>query len=356
MRKILLTIFSVLFFISLSVSAQTFEETMAQLSADAGSAYVNPIGAAFGSNMNSGWFSGVPEAQMLGLDLELKISIHASMFSDDAKNFKTSGKFQFSSDQTKQLLGPNPSGTGNAAANQAIYDAFAGATHTVAIAGPTVVGSKDEFVTIGFASPTVTVAGQTYNLQQQDIALTEVKGIGNELPALPQPSAQLTIGTVFGTTASFRYFPTVAAGDFGDISFFGYGVTHNPAMWLPVPLPVDIGIGFYTQTLELGKIFESTATQFGVFASKEFGFIISVTPYIGLTMETSTTTLKYNQTFTDANGKVIGTPIPIKFELEGDNDLGITAGLKLDLFLLQLYADYKMATTSTISAGLMMGF
>lgn len=64
------------------------------------------------------------------------------------------------------------------------------------------------------------------------------------MSALPLAAPQFSFGTVFGTMASVRFLPNVKMGELGELSYFGFGLQHNPAVFLPIPLPVDLSAAF----------------------------------------------------------------------------------------------------------------
>lgn len=355
MKKILSSFSLVLVLVAVvgfnnNIKAQSLEEQLSKLTSSAGKAYVLPIISAFGSNLNSGWVSKLPSSSKLGFHLDLKIIAMGSFFSDEMKKFNASGNFYFTSSQVDQILQASGYSTTHLAystlKNELLKTEF-----NVNFSGPTIVGSKNEYLKIKFPGKTV----QSYTVQPYELAVQEVKGFLDELPVLPTAAAQLTVGTVFGTNVAFRYFPSIDVQDLGKFSFFGVGAIHNPGVWFPNPLPLDIGVGFFTQTLKVGDIFESTASQFGVYAGKTIGLIISITPYAGFTFETSKTTVKYNY---QSNQTINGVPVPptkINFELEGENSSAFVVGFTLKLAAVNINADYKLAKTKTASAGISVG-
>jgi len=344
--KITVLLSGILFFSSVSNKAQSLEETLNNLSNTFGAAYVEPIVSAFGSNLNSGWVSGVPSASLVGFTLRLKAVGIGSFFSDENKRFNTSGNFHFTQSQANFILQQNGLSSGPT------YDALMtqllrSQGWTVKMSGPTIVGSEDENVILTFPDASLNGIAET------NLNLEEVTGFLDELPALPSAAIQLTVGTVAGTHVSLRWFPDIEIQDLGKFSFFGIGFLHNPGVWLNNPLPIDLAIGFFTQTMKVGDIFESSATQYGLWASKTFGMGISITPYAGLTMETSKTTVSYDYTYDTPASSVTSN---LNLDLEGNNDFGLTVGANLKLAVLNLFVDYKMAKTSTVSGGLWFGF
>jgi len=339
------------FILALSVKAQDLEETLSKLSSTAGKSYVAPVITAFGSNLNSGWVSSVPAAKKLGIYIDLKAVGMGSFFDDKSKSFSTTSKFFFNSLQADQIL--SSSGISSANPNYtSVKNEILRTELDVEFSGPTIVGSKNEFLKIVFPGKTV----QGVTLARTQFNINEVKGFLDELPALPTVTGQLTLGTVMGTNVSIRYMPDIEIQDLGKFKFFGIGGIHNPGIWLPNPLPVDLGIGYFTQKLQVGDVFETTAEQFGVYVSKTFGIIISITPYAGIVSEKSKTTVSYEY---QSNQTISGAQVPkakISFELEGENTTGFVVGFNLHLAAININADYKIAKTKTASAGISLGF
>lgn len=350
-KKLLCLLTVVLFAASFPVKAQTLEETLSKLSSSAGKFYVAPIISAFGSNLNSGWVSQVPSASKVGFHLDIKLAAMGSFFSDENKTFATSDKFFFTSSQIDQILSASGISSSHpqytSLKNELLITAL-----DVNFSGPTIVGSKNEYLKINFPGKTV----QGVTLAKTDFNVTAVKGFLDELPALPTAAPQITFGTVMGTHVSVRYLPDMDIEDLGKFTFFGIGAIHNPGVWFPNPLPVDIGVGYFTQKMKVGDVFESTANQFGLYVSKTFGLIISITPYAGLIAENSKTTVSYDY---QSNETINGVQVPktqMKFDLEGENTTGFVIGFSLHLAAVNINADYKVAKTKTASAGLSFGF
>ncbi|MCF8243073.1 MAG: hypothetical protein K9J16_16975 [Melioribacteraceae bacterium] len=344
---------AVIVFSFTGLNAQNLDETLGGLAQDAATAYVQPIVNGFSSNLNSGWFNRAPEATKFGFDLEVKIIGAGSFFGDDAKTFSTNGQFKFTTDQATQLLKKYDPALATSSNIQYVVNQ----NYTVGLSGPTIIGSQDEKLLVTFpGDPNVTASGGISMTGTETIEIDEVTGLV-DLPVLPMGAIQLGVGTVYGTTASFRWFPTLDITDVGEFSFFGFGLMHNPTIWFDAPIPLDVAVGFFTQTMKVGDIFNSTSTQFGLFASKTFGAVISVTPYLGLTTESATTTLKYDYSYTTY---VSGVPVTvddvIEFELEGENSVGLTLGANFKLAILNISVDYKMANTNTATAALSFGF
>jgi hypothetical protein len=175
----------------------------------------------------------------------------------------------------------------------------------------------------------------------------------SDLSFLPLVAPQLSVGTVFGTRATFRYLPSVTINEeFGKLKYFGFGIQHNPGVLLPTPLPVDVAVGFFTQTLEVGTLFKATTTAFGLNASKKLGIgPINITPYAGFMLEKSNIDITYD--FILDEGTIDEQVIPIAFELEGENKSRLTLGLSFRLLMLNFNADYNIGKYNSVTVGVM---
>ncbi len=356
--KLLISIISFLSIIQFNLKAQNLEETLSNLSSSVGKAYVSPILSAFGSNLNSGWVSKLPPADFLGLHLDIKVIAMGSFFSDDVKKFNATGDFYFSEFQVEQILA-NSNITASTVGSQIYNDLKNELMRTkfsVNFSGPTIVGSKKEYLKVKFPGKTIQAGNQQYTVNQYEIQIDEVKGFLDEIPALPSGAVQLTVGTIAGTYASLRYLPSVEIEDMGKFTFWGIGLIHNTGIWFKDPLPLDLAVAFFTQKMKVGDIFESNATQYGIYAGKTLGAIISITPYAGFTFEKSKTSVTYDY---QSNETVNGVPVPptkVKFEAEGNNGSAVTVGMNIKLVALNINADYKFAKTRTLSVGISLGF
>lgn len=331
------------------------ETTLSKLSSTVGKAYVAPVISAFGSNLNSGWVSILPPATKLGFHLNIKVIGMASFFSDAVKNFNAASDFYFSSSQADQILSASGYGSSHPA-YATLKNELTKAQFNVNFSGPTIVGSKNEGLKVKFPGKTIQSGGQTYTLNPYELSVPEVKGFLDDLNIFPTAAIQGTIGTVAGTNVSFRYFPSVNIEDMGKFSFWGMGAIHNPGAWLKNPLPLDIGIGYFYQKMTVGDIFESNATQFGLYVGKTIGMIVSVSPYAGITFESSKTTVQYDyQSNQEIAPGVLVPPTKLKFELEGENSTGFVVGINIKLVAVNINADYKVAKTKTASAGVSFG-
>jgi hypothetical protein len=303
--------------------SQSLEETLSNLSQDAGVAYVDPIISAFGSNMNSGWVNGVPSASILGLNVQIRLIAVGSFFNDDKKTFLTHGEFWFTSSLADDILQESGIYPGTTPNYDEIKAEILSRPWSVDIGGPTIIGSSDENVQIIF--PGAEIQGVTI-----DSTLTTLSGVDGFLDGLsifPTPAIQLNVGSVAGTSVSIRYFPTINVSEVGKVGLWGLG--------------------------DIGTVFKNKSNMFGIYASKTFGMIVSFEPYVGLTYETSRTEMRYTYYFDTPIGSQSQS---IEVDLDGENSVGLTVGAQLNLPVVSLNVDYKIAKIKTLTAGINLGF
>ncbi len=360
MKKILLMTICCLLALSTTAYTQSLDSTLQRLAGDAAKSYVSPIVSGFGSDLNAGWFHRAPSAKMFGIDLEFGFVAMGTFFAEENKSFATSGDFRFNKTQATAMTNfvqnyALPQNKKDELQN-AMISAITGVDFNVGIAGPTIIGPKADSMKITFAQRTITtntsLGSRTDTIPGQIIPLP-VGGILDGVTLVPFFAPQLSIGTFVGTQFTFRYLPSVkVSADIGEFKYFGFGVQHNPGIWFPNPLPVDLSVSYFTQTLDVGTIFSTKTSAFGVNVSKRFGpGALNITPYAGFLIESSTMTFTYDYNVELANGQIQANHIT--FDLEGENKSRITLGLSLKILFLNVNADYNLGKYNSASAGLM---
>ncbi len=350
MKRYFVLLFAVallFFFPEKQIKAQSLDESLNTLSMEAAKAYVQPLTNAFSSNLNSGWFSGSPSNSLLGFTFNVKVVGIGSFLNSESKNFSVTTPFRFSSAEVDYIL-QNSGYSKSDAEYDDLKEAMLKQEFNVKLSGPTVIGSKDETGKLEFSGAEIN--GKQIVATEMDI--DAIKGV-LDMSVFPTAAVQLNIGTVYGTQAALRWFPTLEIEDVGKLSLFGFGILHNINSWVPLPLPLNFSVGYFTQKMTFGDYFESKATQFGLYVSRQVGIGLSVTPYAGITYETATTTLTYDYAFDTPAGP---STQQIKLDLEGENNVGLLVGARLNIFFFNIAADYKIAKTNTFTASMFFGF
>ena len=355
---------------SLAEDSSSLQKTLEQLSGDAAKAYVAPIVSGFGAGLNAGWFHKSPPPKLFSINVEASAIIMGTFLDGGQKHFSKQGSFQLSKAEATEFAGfvdsdPNYASL-SAGQRQQLKDTLIGRITaqkvTVRMSGATVIGEKKDSVRIHLAEKkfTVPVPGPSGTENKEvtipgDSVALPVGGLFSKVPLLPLLAPQITVGTVAGTQLTFRYLPAINLTDeIGSLTLFGFGIQHNPSVWLPKPLPVDLSFGLFRQTLEVGDLFKASALAFGLNASKTFGWrLFNVAPYAGFMLEKSTMEFKYKFETQLPNGTV--TKENVKFEVDGENSTRITMGLNLHLLVLNLNADYNLGKYDTVSLGLSLG-
>jgi len=371
----MLTLAAFLFAVASPAAAQDeegeIEETLKQLTQQAATGYLAPIITPIGIDLNGGWFHKAPPAKMFGLSLELGLVGMLTTVPDDVvRTFSvTDTTFQFGDQQAWDLV--TAIGIGDATVEQALFDQIKDQNFSVSIHGPNIMGASDDEIEIDFSGADVTFIDPNTLLERTETlgADTWALGVGGlgfleDLSFVPLAAPQLSVGTVLGTRATIRYIPTINLStipgpslfldeDFGKISYFGFGLQHNPGVFLPTPLPLDVAVAFYTQTFKIGEeFFKVKTTAFGVNASKKLGIgPINITPYAGFMLEKSTIDIAY----TYEVESLLGSPqnIDIALHFEGENKSRIILGLSVKLLLFNINADYNIGKWNSYTVGIM---
>ena len=319
---------------------------LSKLTLNAAGQYVKPLISGFGADMNSGWLSRIPDAKILGVDINFRIIAMGAFFDNAHKTLSANTNFRFNRSEA-ELLTQNIT---DETTREDVIDQILSQDFYVGIQGPTVVGKKHEYITATFRGHTFIANGQEVEIGSKQFQ-TDINGALGGLPIMPLAAPQLTIGTVMGSCFSVRYLPSVETGsDLGKINYFGIGIMHNPNVWLGGTLPVDLGVGVFFETMNAGDIFKANATQFSLFAGKTFGPSFSnVQPYAGLSVETSTIKVNYTEKFDTPVGPKTEH---ISFDLKGENSFKLTLGTSFKLALISLNIDYSFAAYSTLSFGI----
>ncbi len=278
-------------------SQNRLEDAIRQLSGENVRGYVQPFMNGVGANLNSGWYN-TADISDVGFHFRLQVIGMGTLIGD--------------ADKTYYAVPPQP-------------------LDQTPVETATLFGDRGTTVN----GP----GGTTYQFQNGQVKTN----------ILPAATLQLTVGNIFGTQAIIRYLPpdvrylfSYKGDDFPKTTFFGIGARHSVSRYLPSS-PIDLAGGFFYQKLTIGDIMEAKALIFGGQVSKSFSVL---TLYGGLQYETSTLTLSYTNSTTNA---IVNT------EIDGENHIRATAGLTLNLVILNLNADVSIGKVTVLSCGLSFG-
>jgi hypothetical protein len=304
---------------------------LSQFLGENGTKYIQPAISSFSANLNSGIFQSAEVHGFLGFDVGL-----VAMFAPVPDSKKT---FQATLPETVVY-------------QNATY--HAGIDYDQSVTTPTALGPK--------------TGGRVFTKGGTPIEVFQFPG-GTDLKLIPLMAPQLKVGGPVGTELIIRYVPEVTLNDaVGKLKLVSIGVEHSISQWLPGPsltgaakpgsFPLDISVGLMYQAFSIrdtagGDFIKTRTFSIGAQASKN---ILFLTIYGGIAYETATTTISYNyQPPLTQNGQVI--PVRVNLEgIKGDNTFRITGGLKFHWLLIDLFADYSVASQPVVSTGLALSF
>ena len=270
---------------------QNFEDLVSKYTEENGIGYTQPLGDALGATFNSGLFHSA-HMQKLGFQMYLGLVTSGAFFSEKRETFTATTEGNFTPIKTAEV--------------------------------PTVVGPAES----------VEVNG--------DGGTVYVFPAGMNVRMLPFAIPQLTIGSVYGTDVTFRYFAYSFDEDVGDLDLFSWGIRHSVSQYFST-LPLDLAVGLYNQRLRIGDILDCNSWFVVAQASKKIKIF---TFYGGLGYENAKSDLEYTYEAEDTE---------VAFQLKGSNNIRFTAGVTFNLGPVKLNVDYSLASQSVLSAGLGIG-
>jgi hypothetical protein len=300
--------------------AQDLGQQLSSMSQQAAVGYTSPLLGNWANDMNSGIYHTAAVHKILGFDLSVNVAL--ARLSDGDKTYTA---------------------TLPATIKYSNHTLTAGTDYPTTITAATAVGSKD-------VTPIKTTSdykeGSTV-VVPSGTTIAELPG-GYDLPTVPLPMPQFSLGLPFGIEVMARYVPTVSIGDEGKYNTMGFGVRYDVAQWIPV-CPVDISLHFMTQKLNFKSkdgddIFSGKGTAYGLEVSKK---LLILTLYGGFQLESSSMTVN-DYTYTDPSGNKY---LITGFDVTGSNKSRVTLGATIKLFILNINAEYSFASTPIASVG-----
>jgi len=288
--KLIFPAFLIVLFSIPGAYSQNFESLVSKYTEENGKGYMQPLGDALGATFNSGLFHSA-HIQKLKFQFYLGVVPSTAFFSAKRETFTASTEGDFTPVQKVKV--------------------------------PTVVGPAESVEVNGNG-------GTVY-----------VFPAGMNISMLPFAVPQLTLGSVYGTDLTFRYFAYSFDEDIGKLSLFTLGIRHSISQYFSA-LPLDLAVGVYSQHLTLGDILDCNSWFAVAQASKRIRIF---TFYGGLGYENTKTDIEYDR---DDDSQV-------SFSLKGSNSIRFTAGITFNFGPVKLNVDYNIASQSALSAGLGIG-
>jgi hypothetical protein len=273
--------------------AQDIDQMVSSYLGDNGQGYMKPLGDAFGSLLNSGFYHSARIKK--GFHLSLDVHSMLAQISDEQRVFKATTEGGFSPVQT--------------------------------VEAPTIFGKAEPVFVNG-------IAGTFYAFPS-----------GLNVARMPLAVPQVTIGALFGTEATVRFMQMDLGDNFKQLKLLGYGIRHSVSQYIPA-CPVDLAAAVYMQQFKIGDIVDASALYYGVQASKKISLL---TLYGGIGIGQSSMKIRYENDST-------ADPVAIAFDLDSDAKMCATAGLCVDLGGLYINADYNIGVQNILTAGLGFSF
>lgn len=293
-------------------AAQELDELITEVGEAYAVGYSSPFLYSFGPNANANMYS-TAHIPWAGLVFGLGVKAMGTQIREEDKTF--------SSTLRNVDLG-------------AFNSDFAGQYGDVYISGPTIFGDTETPGRVqGFVS---------------GLEVFNNEGIAGVVDTKWSPLAapEAYIGGFYGLKATLRYLPSFSGSDLGKIKYWGYGLQWSPNGLL-LDLPIDVMAGFFTQEIDVGTVYQSSAHTIFAAASKSF---TALTVYGGLATEDSSMDVAYD--YVDPNPDYNAS---VAFSVDGIQTTRMTLGVTLDIFAklnLEVGVGNKM---TTFSAGLMFG-
>ncbi len=324
MKKVFL---SLLLIVMVTVLFADVQEKLEQFGKDNGIMYVEPLVTAFGTTMNTGLFNTAEVLKPFAFGL----------------NVNMMAAFVPKEDNTFTAIRPD----------LFIVHPITGDTIFVytdpELVSATIFGDKDEGANFVHNSLLNDIPGLDAN--QLDISLPG----GTDLPVVPFLMPQFNLGLPFGNEIMIRGFPKVEINkEIGDLGFWGVGLKHSVSQYIPL-IPIDIAVQAAYQNLYIGDLLTFSNFNANLEVSKK---LLMWTLYTGVGYDKTNVTAEYDYTYKIVNqeNEIEEVEQKIKFDVDGENEVRATAGIRYSLLLLKLYADYTISKYSVFNAGIGISF
>ena len=275
-------------------------------------AYFTPMAESFGAGLNNGWYNTAKPHSLGGFDVTF--TLNTVIIPNSAETFK-------------------------------IEDAF----------GNVFGSNKNEAYTIfGSSKATPMYYDPSADPSSDNIPFNMPKGFNT--PIIPLPMIQAGIGLIKNTAIDIRYMPMLNVGNDINVNLFGVGLKHDLLQWIPgigntIPMSLSLQGGYTSLNTELKVAgqevsLNTKASTINLIISKK---LLMVTGYAGVGYNSSTTTFA-----ADANFELEGVQFNEKIEVafESNKNLRANIGLRLNITLITIQADYTFAEYPTATLGL----
>ena len=324
MRKILI----ILFLVSIVILNADVQDKLVQFGADNGKLYLKPLVTAFGTTMNSGLYHTARVLKPFTFGVSINTMV-AFVPSEEKLFLPTRPDLYISHPVSGETIYLYEVPTEESAT-------FFGEDGTIIAHNP----DLDYFLP---------------GADSLDIKMPN----GANLPAIPFLMPQFTLGLPLGNELLIRGFPTTEIRkDVGDLGFWGVGLKHSLDQYIPL-FPIDVSVQATYQTLYLGDYLEFNNINANLEVSKK---LLMWTFYSGLgydkTNVSADYTYKYDAVIDNGLGGVTieSKEENISFNIDGENEMRATGGVRFSFLLLKMYADYTVSKYPVLNLGMAISF
>jgi hypothetical protein len=280
-------------------------------------AYFTPMSESFGVGLNNGWYNTAKPHALGGFDVVFTINTVIIPNSAKTFNIEDAGESTFIS-----------------ASNTTEASSIFGSSN----------GTQMEYIEGGgsTASPSIEVP-------------FEMPG-GFNTSIMPIPVIQAGIGLIKNTAIDLRYMPMLNVGDDINVNLFGVGLKHDLLQWIPaigdiIPMSLSLQWGYTNLNSEIEianqeVTLNTQANTINLIASKK---LLMLTGYAGIGYNSVTTTFAADPNF-ELNGIIFNEEI--NFTFASNDNLRGNIGLRLNLAVVTIQADYTFAEYPTATIGL----
>jgi len=268
------------------IHAQEIKDFAAKYDGENGKGYLQPLADILGAGLNSSLYHGarIPKT---GLHIYLGVETVTAFITEDQKTFTATTEEPFYPAQTA--------------------------------AAPTIFGQVEGVEVTGTGGSVYTFPG------------------GLEAKRLPIQMPQITVGSIYGTEAMFRFYQLDIDNSADRLKLLGFGLRHSLNQYLTA-LPCGLSAGVFLNKFEITEFVKASALLVGVQGSYVTGII---NWYGGVAWESS----KLDVSYESSEGE------QIEFALDGANTVRLTLGLALRLAIFDVHADYNLGAQNILGLG-----
>ena len=149
----------------------------------------------------------------------------------------------------------------------------------------------------------------------------------------------------YGTVATVRFLTLdIGDSDLGKIDLLGIGAMHSISQYIE-DAPFDLAFGVFWQQFQIDdKLVDTSALNFSVMGSKEYGWI---QPYVGLGFDTFDMTSEY-----ESGSAGIGT---VEVDFDNESNFHGTLGGLAKFGILGIFGEVNVAARTGLALGFNVG-